>query len=72
MLNEILNDFKLKHTSLKVENTVLHSDGTSQYFKQRCTLNWMTTIPESAAWEFSATSHGKGDIDDTGGNANVG
>ena len=63
MLNEILNDFKLKHTNLKVENTVLRSDGTSQHFKQRFTLNWMTTIPGSAAWEFSATSHEKGDID---------
>ena len=67
MLNEILNDFKLKHTNLKVENTVLRSDGTSQHFKQRFTLNWMTTIPGSAAWEFSATSHGKGDIDGIGG-----
>ena len=67
ILNEILNDLKLKHPNLTVENTTFRSDGTSQHFKQCYTLNWMTTLKDSVAWEFSATSHGKGDIDGIGG-----
>ena len=55
-------------SSLKIfKLSTLRSDGITQHFKQRYTLSWMTTLKESVAWEFSATSHGKGDTDGIGG-----
>ena len=61
ILSELLNSFKLKHSSIQFENTTLQSDGTALHFKQQYTLSWMTTLKDSVAWEFSVTSHGKGD-----------
>ena len=44
-------------------NVFLHSDGTAQHFKYKYYLCTMTLVDGNVEWDFSATSHGKGDID---------
>ena len=37
------------------------------HFKQKYSLCMTTLMDENVEWDFSATSHGKGDIDGLGG-----
>ena len=70
ILSELLNDFKLRRPGIQFENATFRSDRTVQHTVPSLhftTLSCMTNLKDPLAWDFSATSHGKGDIDDVAG-----
>ena len=65
-LNIISDEFSKSQPDLIISKRFLHSDGTAQHFKQKYSLCTMTLMDGNIEWDFSATSHGKRDIDGLG------
>ena len=65
-LNIISDEFSKSQPDLIISKRFLHSDGTAQHFKQKYSLCSMTLMDGNIEWDFSATSHGKRDIDGLG------
>ena len=66
-LDIIFNEFSKSQPDLIINEGFFHSDKTAQHFKQKYSLCTMTLIDGNVVWDFSATCHGKGDIDGLGG-----
>jgi hypothetical protein len=69
-IDTIVDDVKIRdETVTKLE---IFSDGAAQHFKSRFMMAYLTSLKErkaiDAAWNFFATSHGKGAVDGIGGN----
>ena len=65
-LDIISDEFSKSQPDLVINERFLHSDGTAQPFKQKYSLCTMTFMDGNVECDFSATSHGKGDINDLG------
>ena len=66
-LEQISDKFKNLHPNITITKKYFRSDGAGQHFKQKCTICLMSLMKEEIDWDFSATSHGKGDTDGLGG-----
>ena len=66
-LEQISDRFKNLHPNITITRKYFRSDGAGQHFKQKYTICSMSLMKEEIEWDFSATSHGKGDIDGLGG-----
>ena len=66
-LDIIFDEFSKSQPDLIINEGFFHSDETAQHFKQKYSLCTMTLIDGNVVWDFSATCHGKGDIDGLGG-----
>ena len=65
-LDIIFEEFSKSQPGLIINERFFHTDETAQHFKQKYSLFTMTLI-DGNVWDFSATCHGKGDIDGLGG-----
>ena len=65
-LDIIFDEFSKSQPGLIINERFFQSDETAQHFKQKYSLFTMTLI-DGNVWDFSATCHGKGDIDGLGG-----
>lgn len=64
----VIEDFKNTQKDMfSLASVEFQSDGPAQHFKQKFSLSFMTLNSVPTAWNFSATSHGKGAIDGLGG-----
>ena len=57
----------LESTVHQFQEVVIFSDGAASQFKQRFLLSSITQLERNIVWNFFATSHGKGPVDDIGG-----
>ena len=66
-LNKVFESFEKSNPELQIEHKIFQSDGAAQHFKQKFTLCSMTLMDGDAEWNFSAMSHGKGEVVGLGG-----
>ena len=66
-LKQISEKFKNLHPNITITKKYFRSDGAGQHFKQKYTMCLMSLMKDEIEWDFSATSHVKGDIDRLGG-----
>ena len=64
-LEKISDRLKNLHPNITVTTKYFRSDGAGQHCKQKYTICSM--MIKEIEWDFSATSHGKSDIDGLGG-----
>ena len=66
-LGQISEKFKNLHSDITITKKYFRSDSSGQHFKPKYTICSMSWIKKEIEWDFSATSHGIGDIDGLGG-----
>ena len=66
-LNKVFESFEKSHPELQIGHKIFQSDGAAQHLKQKFTLCSMMLMDGDVEWNFSATSHGKGEVDGLGG-----
>ena len=75
-LEQIFGKFKNLHPNITITKKYFRSDGAGHHFKHnlfnefdvfKCTICSMNLMKKEIDWDFSATLHGKGDIDGLGG-----
>ena len=66
-LGQISEKFKNLHSDITITKKYFRSDGSGQHFQPKYTICSMSWMKKEIEWDFSATSHGIGDIDGLGG-----